>query len=277
MNKKYFITCLLFVIAPLAFAYTSIDGVTNDRNTDPINVDKTGGSSCVTVVSSNLRYKMSDQNTSGEVTNLQNFLVSLSLLKASPTGYFGAGTLSAVKQFQKMNGLTPTGYVGALTKSKIRELSCQQTEASQEPSVKVTQTIPTVLKKEAVVACTMEARFCADGSFMPRDTQTCAWLESKCPAAKVSKIVPLPAETPNEKGKSTSSETSIVKYQYDPLPPVIKQPTITPPQVLKKSIRICPAVMRLCPNGEPMAQDENCAWLENTCQVNGNTLPLQEQ
>ncbi len=89
---------------------------------DP-NGDATSNS-CVTLSSADLRYRATDYVTGGEVSLLQDFLISKGFLSGQPTGFFGNMTLSAVKSFQKSAGFVSTGYVGNLTKAKIKELSC---------------------------------------------------------------------------------------------------------------------------------------------------------
>lgn len=89
-------------------------------------VDPNGSSTCVTI-DTNLRYKMRDTSSDGDISNLQDFLIANRYMQGTPTGYFGLGTFNAVKQFQKRSGLSPTGYVGALTRAKIKDTSCNQT------------------------------------------------------------------------------------------------------------------------------------------------------
>lgn len=68
-----------------------------------------------------------DAKTGGEVTKLQQFLISQGLMKGSATGYFGALTQAAVQKFQSQKDIvssgTPatTGYgsVGAKTRSMM--------------------------------------------------------------------------------------------------------------------------------------------------------------
>jgi hypothetical protein len=58
------------------------------------------------------------------VTSLQNYLVSAGYLTATPTGYFGSQTKSALKAFQAANGITATGQTGPLTRAAISQKSC---------------------------------------------------------------------------------------------------------------------------------------------------------
>ncbi|MBI5798528.1 MAG: peptidoglycan-binding protein [Candidatus Yonathbacteria bacterium] len=80
--------------------------------------------SCVDL-SNNMRYRMRDTNTNGEVSDLQDFLNSEGFLSYLPTGFFGLATLKAVKDFQSASGFSPTGFVGPLTRGKIKAMTCE--------------------------------------------------------------------------------------------------------------------------------------------------------
>ncbi len=95
---------------------------------DDIDPETTGDSSACVSLQNNLKHKMRDANTNGEVSILQDFLQSEDYLTSEPTGYFGLATLRAVKAFQKANNLRPTGYVGPLTRAKIKAVSCGETD-----------------------------------------------------------------------------------------------------------------------------------------------------
>ena len=56
-----------------------------------------------------------------QVKILQEHLIGQGYLSADATGYFGPLTLSAVKKFQKKEGVINTGYVGPLTLGKIKQ------------------------------------------------------------------------------------------------------------------------------------------------------------
>lgn len=112
-----FMAMLLIVQAEEAMVTTSVLG----------DVDPLGSvSSCLTV-STNLRYKMRDTvGQDGDVNTLQDFLIAGGYMQGESTGYFGAGTLKAVKMFQQRQGLSSTGYVGVLTREKIKMVSCDR-------------------------------------------------------------------------------------------------------------------------------------------------------
>lgn len=58
-----------------------------------------------------------------DVTELQNLLVQLGYLTATPTGYFGVLTQKAVQSFQIANNVSPaSGFVGPLTRAVLNTL-----------------------------------------------------------------------------------------------------------------------------------------------------------
>jgi peptidoglycan hydrolase-like protein with peptidoglycan-binding domain len=69
------------------------------------------------------------------VLALQNFLSTRGLLKATPNGYFGAGTFAAVKAYQKSVGLSQVGNTGPATRAAIKKESC--TQSASQPSAPV--------------------------------------------------------------------------------------------------------------------------------------------
>lgn len=73
---------------------------------------------------SNLRRRHEDIVIPGDVFKLQSFLWTRGYLRATPNGYFGVGTESAVESFQLANGIRITGEAGPLTRGKIKEMTC---------------------------------------------------------------------------------------------------------------------------------------------------------
>ncbi|MGI5850425.1 MAG: C40 family peptidase, partial [Christensenellales bacterium] len=63
---------------------------------------------------------------------LKERLIELRYLKSSTTGYFGTDTETAVKNFQKRNGLTVDGNVGAQTREVLYS---EDAKAAPKPSV----------------------------------------------------------------------------------------------------------------------------------------------
>jgi hypothetical protein len=187
--------------------------------------------SCTDLTSTSLVYQSTDKTTRGGVTKLQNALVSLGFLKGPATGYFGSSTLVAVKEFQKKYAISVTGFVGVASRAKLKELTCPGIPAT------VSLTPSTSSPKTPVVACTMEMRYCPDGSPMKRDFTTCKWLESECSST-------VPASV-----KPTS--------QVNPVQP---------------KVLACTMEARLCPDGTMMSRKAgSCDWDTTSC-ANKNTL-----
>lgn len=93
--------------------------------------------SMCTVLTKAMNLGSRDIRTEGQVTDLQIFLQTRGYLESDPTGYFGAMTLSAVRSFQRANGITPNGNVGPATRAKIKALSCSTTSATTQPTESV--------------------------------------------------------------------------------------------------------------------------------------------
>ncbi|OHA18880.1 MAG: hypothetical protein A2836_00620 [Candidatus Taylorbacteria bacterium RIFCSPHIGHO2_01_FULL_45_63] len=83
----------------------------------------TAGTACIGIKRS-LGYRLTDEQTGGEVSALQVFLQAQGYLTQNPTGYFGLYTAQAVKKFQAEVGIEQTGLVGPLTRAKIKEIDC---------------------------------------------------------------------------------------------------------------------------------------------------------
>jgi hypothetical protein len=60
----------------------------------------------------------------GDVIKLQDFLYKKGYLSLAPTGYFGRLTESAVKFFQKDNGILSNGIAGPITRGRVSNISC---------------------------------------------------------------------------------------------------------------------------------------------------------
>lgn len=89
-----------------------------------IDDDTTVTTACVNIPV-RLQYQSKDVGSTNYVTTLQDFLHENNYLTSSATGFFGSGTLKAVKAFQKANNITQTGSLGPVTRAKIKEISCQ--------------------------------------------------------------------------------------------------------------------------------------------------------
>lgn len=73
---------------------------------------------------SDMKFKARDENTSGGVSELQDFLGLYGYFLSEPSGYFGKSTVTAVKSFQSANGLIASGIVGPYTREKVKSISC---------------------------------------------------------------------------------------------------------------------------------------------------------
>lgn len=80
------------------------------------------------VVCTDLKYDLylglSDSGGDNSVRKLQNYLYNKGYLVISPTGYYGAGTISAIKKLQGANKISQTGRAGPATRTAIRNASC---------------------------------------------------------------------------------------------------------------------------------------------------------
>ena len=115
---KIYINKIALSVAMLAVTFNIIN--VNAQSGD---IDNNSNNACVTL-DNNMRYKIRDASVNNEVTDLQDYLISEGYMSGQTTGYFGAGTLKAVKSFQSQNNLISSGYVGPVTRAKIKELSC---------------------------------------------------------------------------------------------------------------------------------------------------------
>jgi hypothetical protein len=80
--------------------------------------------STATCISLSKNHSKGSENS--EVLTLQQFLFDGGYLKTQPNGYFGLGTVTAVKRFQIANGISPVGSIGPATRGKVKEVSCSK-------------------------------------------------------------------------------------------------------------------------------------------------------
>ncbi len=112
MNKKLFVLLLAFAVITPSLSRAEL-----------ADIDPLGNSACL-ALQNDLRYRMTDALSGGEVSALQDFLQSEGYLNAGPSGFFGLMTTGAVKKFQSDHGISPTGYVGPLTRAEIKAVAC---------------------------------------------------------------------------------------------------------------------------------------------------------
>lgn len=107
-------------------------------------LDSNNVSSCVHLTVG-MSFGSKDSTTGGQVSDLQFFLSDKGYLRTDPTGYFGAATVAAVKEFQGANGITPNGVVGPITRAKISAVSCSQDEpVTLNPTDPLPPSVPTI-------------------------------------------------------------------------------------------------------------------------------------
>ncbi len=109
----------------------TIPNIPNNNDVDNGDDNNTGGV-CVSLTA-NMRFRSRDNSTGGEVSKLQNFLISSGYLTGSATGYFGNATQAAVKSYQAANGLAVSGIVGQYTRAKIVDSCSNSNSAVDEP------------------------------------------------------------------------------------------------------------------------------------------------
>ncbi len=81
---------------------------------------------CV-ILTNDMGVGATDATTGGDVTKLQNLLITRGFLQVksgTALGTYGSQTSRAVAQFQKGYGIIATGYVGPITRSNIQTLTC---------------------------------------------------------------------------------------------------------------------------------------------------------
>lgn len=101
-----------------------------------------------TDLSYDLFYGLSDSGQDQSVLKLQNYLLKTGYLNATPNGYFGPATLSAVKRFQTANSISSTGRVGPITRKAIKDKSCASSH--NNPPVSNSNTNPAVVDQDKI-------------------------------------------------------------------------------------------------------------------------------
>ena len=122
MFKKTAITFLTgIVLVSPAFALGQTTGNT-DLESSTVQTSDTQQTNCPNLTST-LRYRMTDAQTNGQVSDLQDWLASYYNLGDSFTsGYFGRQTQKYVMQFQREQGIDVVGFVGQLTRAAIAKV-----------------------------------------------------------------------------------------------------------------------------------------------------------
>jgi hypothetical protein len=84
-----------------------------------VGISNASAASCV-----DLKSVLSKGAENSRVLALQNFLFEKGYLKAKPNGYFGVGTVAAVKAYQKSLGFEQAGSVGPGTRAALKKETC---------------------------------------------------------------------------------------------------------------------------------------------------------
>lgn len=107
-------------------------------------------SSVSAMACTNLTKSLSKGSENSEVLKLQQFLFDGGYLTVKPNGYFGNGTVAAVKKFQGVNKLSQVGSVGPGTRSKVKEVSCGKDISASVNTNKVDIVKGTLIRSDAV-------------------------------------------------------------------------------------------------------------------------------
>lgn len=126
------LTPVFLVLSSLSFVQAQLSDLPESQELAPV---------CTSIGAGSRDRDTGDIRTSWQVSTLQHFLQDNNYLDQEPTGYFGAKTYRAVKEFQSDNGISATGYVGPLTQLKLHEL--RGTSCSSSATGSTSNTDPT--------------------------------------------------------------------------------------------------------------------------------------
>ena len=114
-----------------------------------------------------LRRGSEDKSGRSDVLRVQNILKDEGFLKAAPNGYFGAGTQSALRAFQKKNKIATTGIAGPLTLKRINQIACKNGgEGTTTPSTSPTPKASTTPETNIVAPVSKEEPMINSFSFL---------------------------------------------------------------------------------------------------------------
>jgi peptidoglycan hydrolase-like protein with peptidoglycan-binding domain len=132
-----------YVLAYFAdfFSYYPDKKISSSDNKKNMTTQQTTATTCT-----NLTKALSKGSENSEVLKLQQFLYDSRYLTSKPNGYFGNGTISAVKKFQAVNGLSQSGLIGPIARQKINELTCLQGSKNELNSNQGTTSVSTTTK-----------------------------------------------------------------------------------------------------------------------------------
>jgi peptidoglycan hydrolase-like protein with peptidoglycan-binding domain len=113
-----------FVVSPTLFY---AQGISNE-----ISLLTESATSCLIRPLKQLRKGSEDKSGRDDVFRLQKVLQEEGFLKVEPNGYFGNGTQSALRVFQKKNGISTTGILGPLTLKEVNNIACKRIVGESE-------------------------------------------------------------------------------------------------------------------------------------------------
>lgn len=118
---------LIFIAGPAIFASAQTTDLTSQSAIPCLDIKY------------DLFFGQRDSTTDQSIYLFQQFLSRNGYLFATPNGYFGNGTKTAVQAFQAKKGITSTGRVGPLTRKIIKDMTCGKVNTSP---VAATSSVP---------------------------------------------------------------------------------------------------------------------------------------
>ena len=117
------------------FGNNTQTAVTKFQKTYGLTADGQAGPTTLNAINQTVKYKnqkiLSKGQISDDVRTLQTNLKKLGYLSGTVDGVFGTDTESAVKAFQKANGLTQDGLAGETTRNKITSIVKNSSETTE--------------------------------------------------------------------------------------------------------------------------------------------------
>ncbi len=138
---------------PIKQETLNVETVNSDTTHDlqgPAVLSASSSNATCIALTKNLSIGMEDKSSNSEILRLQKFLFDKKYLTNTPNGYYGAGTVAAVKKFQVDNTVTSDGVINSGTRTKIKEISCKQANITPENSTDKNQQAQPVAKNTKI-------------------------------------------------------------------------------------------------------------------------------